>query len=411
MTTPEMHVMFRQYAQQMGMQNVRAILPEQIDLLLNTSQIDIINDVIKQNINITNDRIITDNSKIGQINALRSLYHVHYIDMSPYLNQSKESRTFVFNASDRFTGRMTTDFDKIDGVSLIPQYMYLVDFSINYKKVKNKLGYSGFSNVYDSFSVLTPNGATNNSENYLYHNVSTSVIISAARNEETNELEEYDFNLANGFLVTHAVIDASKPLPYYLYCKKNSNNYYLSGDISVFDQTNNINPCVVNTGKKYAEPIFEIDGFETNYFPVRIIDDIYLADTLNDFVLKNRMRTPIMVIYNKKFNDNNYNVFDLYIDKFKKTSNDRYVLDGDLLPYKLRMSYISQPRKIEYKEDMGEDNINCELPNYMHIDVVKHAVDLYRITISGSMMAAQQQEQNARQENMRNNYRNEGNAQ
>mgnify|MGYP006955536998 CR=1 FL=1 len=29
-----MHVMFRQYAQQMGMQNVRAILPEQIDLLI-----------------------------------------------------------------------------------------------------------------------------------------------------------------------------------------------------------------------------------------------------------------------------------------------------------------------------------------------------------------------------------------
>ena len=40
MTTPEMHVMFRQYAQQMGMQNTRAILPEQIDLLLNTSQMD-----------------------------------------------------------------------------------------------------------------------------------------------------------------------------------------------------------------------------------------------------------------------------------------------------------------------------------------------------------------------------------
>ena len=32
MTIAEMHVWFRQYAQQMGMQNVRAILPEQIDL-------------------------------------------------------------------------------------------------------------------------------------------------------------------------------------------------------------------------------------------------------------------------------------------------------------------------------------------------------------------------------------------
>ena len=43
MNTSEMHVMFRQYAQQMGMQNVRAILPEQIDLLLNTAVIDIVN--------------------------------------------------------------------------------------------------------------------------------------------------------------------------------------------------------------------------------------------------------------------------------------------------------------------------------------------------------------------------------
>ena len=46
----------------------------------------------------------------------------------------------------------------------------------------------------------------------------------------------------------------------------------------------------------------------------------------------------------------------------------------------------------------------------MHVDIVKHAVDLYRVAVSGSMMAAQAQEQNARQENMRNNYRNEGNA-
>ena len=70
MTAPEMHVMFRHYAQQMGMQNVRAILPEQIDLLLNTSTMDTVNEIIKQNIGITNDRIITDNSKIGQINAI-----------------------------------------------------------------------------------------------------------------------------------------------------------------------------------------------------------------------------------------------------------------------------------------------------------------------------------------------------
>ena len=40
-----MHKMFRQYAQQMGMQNVRAILPEQIDLFINNSISDTINQV------------------------------------------------------------------------------------------------------------------------------------------------------------------------------------------------------------------------------------------------------------------------------------------------------------------------------------------------------------------------------
>lgn len=43
-----MHRMFRQYAQQMGMQNTRAILPEQIDLLINNSISDTINQVITQ---------------------------------------------------------------------------------------------------------------------------------------------------------------------------------------------------------------------------------------------------------------------------------------------------------------------------------------------------------------------------
>ena len=71
-----MHQMFRQYAQQMGMQNVRAIMPEQIDLIINNSISDTINQVITQNIGITNDRVISDASKLNQVNALKSLYKV-----------------------------------------------------------------------------------------------------------------------------------------------------------------------------------------------------------------------------------------------------------------------------------------------------------------------------------------------
>lgn len=299
MTTPEMHVMFRQYAQQMGMQNNRAILPEQIDLLINTSIMDSVNEIIKQNIGITNDRVITDNSKIGQINALRSLYRVSILDMFP---TNKYDRYFGFSASDRYSGRMSTSSKNI--VKDIPSYMFLVDFSLNYKQTSN-IGCDG-------------------------------------------------------------------------------------------------------SDTQYTPPAFKPDGLITNFFPVRIIDDSFLADTLNDFILKPRLRSPIIVTYNNGAD----NVFDLYIDKFiKDASNSTYYLADRLLPYQLRMSYIAKPAAVAYKEDVGGTNVDCDLPEYMHVDIVKHAVDLYHIAISGSMMAAQAQEQNARQENMRNNYRNEGNAQ
>ena len=296
MTAPEMHVMFRQYAQQMGMQNVRAILPEQIDLLLNTSTMDTVNEIIKQNIGITNDRIITDNSKIGQINALRSLYTVAIIDMSP---SNASNVSFSFSSSDRNTGRMSNSGTVVRAA--LPTYMFLVDFSLNYKKAKT--GYNGSTET-------------------------------------------------------------------------------------------------------YVAPTFDSDALVTNYFPVRIIDDTYLADTLNDFILKPRLRSPIAVTYN---NGNN-TIFDIYIDKFLYQLG-KYNLEGGLLPYQLRMSYISKPATIRYSEDIGVENVDCNLPEYLHIDIVKHAVDLYHTALSGSLMAAQQQEQNARRENMRNNYRNEGNAQ
>ena len=427
MTTPEMHVMFRQYAQQMGMQNVRAILPEQIDLLLNTSIMDITNQVIKENIGITNDRVITDNSKIGQINALRSLYHVHYIEMSPVPSQLEEKRTFSFSAADRNTGRMTTDFKRVSDNNLLPEYMFLVDFSLNYKKVINGQGYNGKTGVSikGTYNVLTPQGCITASEDYLIKNSSltTDVII-----------EVYSVD-SESFVNLRFVVDTSVTnnprlkctsegyTTYFLgvegtnskYSFYGGKHYVLTKTFTDGDTDYNdgiiYNPVVINSSvltSEYVAPAFETDGVETNYFPVRLIDDAYLADTLNDFVLKNRLRSPILVTYN---NNSNKNVFDLYIDKFNKTADGRYVLEGGLIPYMLRMSYIGKPVKVKYGEDIGQENVDCDLPEYMHIDVVKHAVDLYRVALNGSMMAAKQQEQNASQENVRNNYRKEGNAQ
>ena len=284
MTIAEMHVWFRQYAQQMGMQNVRAILPEQIDLLINSSITDTINQVITQNIGITNDRVITDNSKINQINALRSLYKVKTVQALPGAGESSTATPFI-KGEETHILRMYADIKNFDnggsGSTGKFDYLYLVDLSINYSDLRNSTG----------------------------------------------------------------------------------------------------SPTIL-----------------TNYFPVRLIDDAYLADTLNDFVLRPRLRTPVAVLYNDQL--------DIYIDNL--TSGK---LPEELNPYKLRVSYIAKPAVVAYKSDLGGTDVDCNLPEYMHVDILKHAVDLYRIAVSGSLSASQQAEQNQQRENTRNNYRNEGNQQ
>lgn len=277
MNIQEMHVWFRQYAQQMGMQNVRAILPEQIDLLINSSITDTINQIITQNIGITNDRVITDNSKLGQINALRSLYNVILVNANPVSNTSEQNVANPFVRGEE-TQIFTIKAD-ISNFNTDFKYLYLVDLAINYKTKEN-----------------------------------------------------------NGII------------------------------------GGNLNSII------------------TNYFPVRLIDDAYLADTINDFVLKPRLRTPVAVIYNNKL--------DIYIDDTVLAG-----LPNNLNPYKLRVSYIAKPAVVAYKQDLGGTNVDCDLPEYMHVDILKHAVDLYRISISGSLSAAQQQAQTQQQENVRNNAR------
>ena len=129
MNIQEMHVWFRQYAQQMGMQNVRAILPEQIDLLINSSITDTINQIITQNIGITNDRVITDNSKLGQINALRSLYNVILVNANPVSNTSEQNVANPFVRGEET--QIFTIKANISNFGTNFKYLYLVYLSIN----------------------------------------------------------------------------------------------------------------------------------------------------------------------------------------------------------------------------------------------------------------------------------------
>ena len=96
MTINDMHTAFYQYAQQMGMQNVRAILPKQVDILLNTSVSDIVNQLIRDNVGTRKDRAVVEPSKIGQTNALRPLYKNEIIKLSEeYKNNSRQIFTCI----------------------------------------------------------------------------------------------------------------------------------------------------------------------------------------------------------------------------------------------------------------------------------------------------------------------------
>ena len=279
MDISEMHKMFRQYAQQMGMQNVRAILPEQIDLLINNSISDTINQVITQNIGITNDRVISDASKLNQVNALKSLYKVWKGSIAEATVKGKEKTNYIISFQLPLNNFKTAGSYTDDNVSSTAiSFLYAVDLSINYKKT----------------------------------------------------------------------------------------------------------------------------DFVTNVFPVRIVDDQFVADVVNDFVLAPKMRSPVASIHD--------NLIELYIDKA-----DAKPEDGQAFTFKgvsineLRFSYIAKPAIVRFADDVDGTNVDCDLPEYMHVDIVKHAVELYQLAKSGSLAAAQQAQQNQQREQVANNYREDGN--
>lgn len=279
MTISEMHVWFRQYAQQMGMQNVRAILPEQIDNLINTAIKDTVDEVINKSVGTTNDRVITDNAKLANINALRTLYRV-----KTYQPRIPEQ---VGNEALHFVNSFDNSCLSIKSSDIVTDALYYVDFSIKYQK---------------------------------------------------------------------PVIPG------------------------------------ISTNRTY-----------TRLFPIRIIDDSYLADVLNDWVLAPRLRTPVMVIYKKEEESVDDTIFDIYLGE-NGTIAQNLAIDS------IRCSYIKTPKQVAYLSDVGGTNVDCDLPEQLQIPMLKHAVDLYRVSINGSLYSNQQNNQQNQQEIARNNARpdNEG---
>ena len=102
------------------------------------------------------------------------------------------------------------------------------------------------------------------------------------------------------------------------------------------------------------------------------------------------------------------NIFELYVGDndssgINNIASKKYVTQ-------IRCSYIKKPKEVHYLSDVGGDNVDSDLPEQLQIPMLKHAVDLYRVSINGSLYANQQNTQQNQQEIARNNARpdNEG---
>lgn len=75
MDISQMHEMFRTVGQQVGMQDVRAILPESIDIFINIAIIEKARSIVMENTKTAfPNRVSIQNNFISPINALRTLY-------------------------------------------------------------------------------------------------------------------------------------------------------------------------------------------------------------------------------------------------------------------------------------------------------------------------------------------------
>lgn len=333
MNTTEMHVWFRQYAQQMGMQNVRAILPEQIDVLINTSIRDTIDEIINANVGTTNDRVITDNAKLANINALRTLYKVDTLDLYDVDTLEEYKNEPYMFTSER-----------------VQNAMYFVDFSVRY--------------------------ATDNQSSKQYY---------------LKYKAYYDEPVSDRHLTEEeiALIGGGAQL-----------------EDETFTEANK--QALISVYKTYIENWLKTNKKDlSRWFPVRIIDDSYLADVLNDWVLAPRLRTPVMVVYalDTSVLDSRFEVY--FGDN--DTQSLKTILSSKR-PVQIRCSYIKKPNQVKYLSDIGLDNVDSDLPEQLHIPMLKHAVDLYRASIQGATMSEQRNQQANQQELARNNQRpvNEG---
>ena len=102
MDISQMHEMFRTIGQQVGMQDVRAILPESIDIFINIAIIEKARSIVMENTKTAfPNRVSIQNNFVSPINALRTLYRrkeITITDITKDVQLSQLDNVFLYTS-------------------------------------------------------------------------------------------------------------------------------------------------------------------------------------------------------------------------------------------------------------------------------------------------------------------------
>lgn len=102
MDISQMHEMFRTVGQQVGMQDVRAILPESIDIFINIAIIEKARSIVMENTKTAfPNRVSVQNNFVSPINALRTLYRrkeITITDITKDVQLSQLDNVFLYTS-------------------------------------------------------------------------------------------------------------------------------------------------------------------------------------------------------------------------------------------------------------------------------------------------------------------------
>lgn len=112
--------------------------------------------------------------------------------------------------------------------------------------------------------------------------------------------------------------------------------------------------------------VFVYTSFSVKYenddkqYPCRLIDNDNLENTLNDFCNSASYEYPIVTFYN----EDDTASFEIFIGNDNKTINS------------FMITYIKNPTVVKWNDNI-EECVNCDLPDYLHDEIVEIAVNKF----------------------------------